>query len=307
MITAKDAKPFLKWAGGKSQLLPIINDNLPDNLKQGNSVRYIEPFVGSGAVLFYLLQNYSISEAFIFDVNQELITTYNAIKKDIEPLIDILKTKEEQYLSFDKEKRKEYYYTIREKFNAELTTFDFHTYDPKMVERASEVIFLNRTCFNGLFRVNKSGLYNVPMGDYKNPTICDEANLRAVHQLLQHVHIRLGDYKESQSFVTSDTFVYFDPPYRPLNTSSSFTSYSKFDFNDQDQKELAAYFFELDKLGANVMLSNSDPKNTNPEDNFFDALYQAEHINIKRIDARRNINSKAEKRGTIKELLITNY
>lgn len=299
------AKPFLKWAGGKTQLLDEIMRRLPKEMKEGKIHRYIEPFVGSGAVMFELVQTYPIEEVFIFDINDELITVYEVVQKDVERLIDRLAELENMFLFLEKEKRKAMYYDIRQQFNENLADFCFGTYGGHKIERASQFIFLNRTCFNGLFRVNKKGEFNVPMGDYKNPTICDGDNLRAASAVLQTVRIMQGDYKESSAFVHDKTFVYFDPPYRPLSASSSFTAYSKFDFTDDHQKELAHYYRELNKRGAFLMLSNSDPKNTDPTDEFFDELYAG--FTIERVVARRNINSKGNGRGTIHEILVTNY
>lgn len=310
------AKPFLKWAGGKTQLLPKIKEHLPKGVLSGEITHYLEPFAGSGAVLFDLIQSpdYHFEKAYIWDVNPELINVYKVIKSaQVTTLITFLKKKEKEYnCTEDQEIRKNIYLGVRTKFNDDLATFEGHPSEDFLVERASEFIFLNRTCFNGLYRVNRSGKFNVPMGSYKKPTICDEKNLLAVHQLLQRVEIaEPGSYRESLSTIESiissgeKAFVYFDPPYRPLNVSSSFTSYSKFDFNDEEQIELANYFKRLNQLGVSLMLSNSDPKNTDEEDVFFDDLYAPFSIN--RVHARRNINSKAEKRGQITELLITNY
>ncbi|RAK22058.1 DNA adenine methylase [Anoxybacillus vitaminiphilus] len=303
--TTVKAKPFLKWAGGKTQLLDEIMSRLPIEMKEGKITRYIEPFIGSGAVMFELVQTYHIEDVWIWDINPELITVYQVVQKDVESLIERLAHLEKQFLPLEKEKRKEMYYSVRDQFNETLLDFDFHTYGEHKIERASQFIFLNKTCFNGLFRVNKKGEFNVPMGDYKNPTICDSDNLRAASAVLQHVNIYQGDYKQSREFINNKTFVYFDPPYRPLSTSSSFTAYSKFDFTDENQKELAQYYRELDKQGAFLMLSNSDPKNTDPNDEFFDELYAGFHI--ERVTARRNINSKGNSRGAINEILVTNY
>ena len=318
------AKPFLKWAGGKTQLLPKIKEYLPKRVYSGEVKYYVEPFVGSGAVLFELLQSrdYQFEKAFIWDVNPELINVYEVIKSEnVTKLIDHLRMKETEYnITEDKELRKEMFMRVRDKFNDDLEKFEARTSEELLIERASEFIFLNRTCFNGLYRVNKAGKYNVPMGSYKKPTICDEGNLYAVHQLLKRVEIAdPGNYQNSLPIIedimanSQKVFVYFDPPYRPLNVSSSFTSYSKYDFNDDHQIELANYFKKLDELGVCVMLSNSDPKNMDVDDEFFDALYYKEGENkqnlfsIHRVHARRNINSKGDKRGQITELLITNY
>lgn len=318
------AKPFLKWAGGKTQLLPKIKEHLPEEVISGEIQHYVEPFVGSGAVLFDLIQDkhYHLEHAYIWDVNPELINAYKVIKsKQVIKLITLLREKEDEYNDTEeREIRKKMYLRVREKFNEGLEVFESQPSEGFLVERVSELIFLNRTCFNGLYRVNRSGKFNVPMGSYKKPTICDEENLLAVHRLLQKVEIaEPGSFRKSlptiEKLLSLDkgVFVYFDPPYRPLNVSSSFTSYSRFDFNDQDQIGLAQYFKYLDELGAHLMLSNSDPKNMDESDTFFDDLYYKKGENnenqfqLNRVLARRNINSNGEKRGKITELLIKNY
>ena len=190
-------------------------------------------------------------------------------------------------------------YKIRSEYNS------YKIEDNLDVKRASEFIFLNRTCFNGLYRVNKNGKFNVPCGKYKNQTICDAKNLRNLSKLLQNVVFEYGDYKKCIKYIDTNTFVYFDPPYRPLSITSGFTSYTKEDFNDENQKELADFYKELDLKNAKLMLSNSNPKNTNKEDNFFEDIYKG--FNINEVSAKRMINSKAQGRGEISELLITNY
>ncbi len=295
------AKPFVKWAGGKTQLLKSYQKYFPAELYRGKIKRYIEPFVGSGALMFEIIQNYKIEEAFIWDINADLITAYNVIKNDVESLIDYLTEKERLYLSLSTEKRKELYYEIRTAFNRQKDPFN-----GQEVERAGQFIFLNKTCYNGLYRVNRSGLFNVPMGSYKRPKICQAENLRAVHRVLQDVSINLGDYTQCQDFILpGKTFVYFDPPYRPLNATSNFTAYGSHGFTDDDQVALANFFKKLDQMNAYLMLSNSDPQNTNEDDRFFAELYQ--DYCIYKEKARRTINSKADRRGTIWELVITNY
>ena len=293
-------RPFVKWAGGKGSLIPQLNKFYPYELKNGVIGRYIEPFVGGGAVLIDILQKYDIKEAFAFDINKDLINSYNVIKNNVDELIIILKEMETQYLKLEKEERKKYFYNVREKYN----NYTIEENETK-IQRAAQFVFLNRTCFNGLYRVNKSGKFNVPIGSYKNPTICDEQNLKNLSKLIQNVQFECGDYKNSIKYVTKNTFVYFDPPYRPLNITSGFTSYTKEDFNDDDQKELAKLYKMLDGRNAKLMLSNSNPKNINKEDNFFDNLYKG--FNINEIYANRMINSKADGRGKISEIVVTNY
>ncbi|MFI3243178.1 MAG: DNA adenine methylase [Akkermansia sp.] len=292
-------KPFVKWAGGKGQLLNEITKVYPEGL--GSTItKYAEPFVGGGAVLFDMLSNFQLEEVYISDINADLINVYRIIQQNVDELVTRLQEFQAYYLPLDSEKRKVYYYEKRAQFNMlDLGSKLFN------VEKAALFIFLNRTCFNGLYRVNKRGLYNVPMGAYKNPCICDEANLRAVSKALQGVHMHCAPYEDVLSFVDESTFVYFDPPYRPLNQTSSFTSYSELEFGDKEQIELAEFAMKLNARGAKLLLSNSDPKNVDVDDDFFDNLYK--DFNINRVQATRMINSKSASRGKISELLISNY
>ena len=292
-------KPFIKWAGGKSSLIPQLTKYYPLKLKEGTIERYIEPFVGGGAVLIDILQKYKIKEAYAFDINNDLINCYNVIKTNVEDLIYELNKKEKDFIVLDSNDRQQYFYDIRTEYNTYKLNEEIN------VKQASEFIFLNKTCFNGLYRVNKNGKFNVPCGKYKNPTICDANNLRNLSKLIKNVTFEYGDYKKSESFVDENTFVYFDPPYRPLSTTSGFTSYTKENFNDDNQKELAKYFSILDLKNAKLMLSNSNPKNVNKDDNFFENINKGFVIN--EVSAKRMINANAKGRGEISELLITNY
>ena len=298
-------RPFLKWAGGKTQLLNEFSKRLPSGLKTGKITKYIEPFIGGGAFYFFLNQRYSFEKCYICDVNVELILSYKTIKTSVKKLISELETLESDYLSKDDKEREEFYYDVRDSFNQKLPEFNFKKYNPEWVERTAQIIFLNRTCYNGLFRVNRKGEFNVPFGRYKNPDILNEDNLKDVATLLKTTQILLGDFTQCRKYVDNETFVYFDPPYRPLNQTSSFTSYSKNGFYDEDQLRLVEFFKELDEKGAKVMLSNSDPKNENPHDTFFDDLF-AEYY-IERVPAKRMINCNGACRGDISELIITNY
>lgn len=293
-------RPFVKWAGGKGSLIPQLNNFYPYELKNGIIERYIEPFVGGGAVLIDILQKYDVQEAYAFDINIDLINSYNVIKSNVEDLITNLKQMETEYLQLEQEERKNYFYNKRDEYN-NYTLKE----NEQNIQRAAQFIYLNRTCFNGLYRVNKAGKFNVPMGSHKNPTICDEENLRNLSKLIQNVQFQYGDYKRSMEYVTENTFVYFDPPYRPLNVTSGFTSYTKEDFNDENQKELAEFYRELNEQNVKLMLSNSNPKNTNKEDTFFDNIYQG--FNIDEIYASRMINANSKGRGKISEILVTNY
>ena len=292
-------KPFVKWAGGKSSLIPQITKYFPLELKNNQIEKYVEPFVGGGAVLIDILQKYDIKQAYAFDINKDLINCYNVIKYKVEDLIQKLDKKEKEFLSLEIDGRQKCFYNIRTKYNSYFLNTELD------VERASEFIFLNRTCFNGLYRVNKSGKFNVPFGKYKNPTICDSRNLSNLSILFKNTIFKYGDYKESESLIDENTFVYFDPPYRPLSVTSGFTSYTKEDFNDENQKELAKYYNKLNVKNAKLMLSNSNPKNTDENDDFFENIYKG--FNINEVSAKRMINSNAKGRGEISELLITNY
>lgn len=293
-------KPFIKWAGGKTQLLPEIRKRYPIELKT-NIKKYCEPFVGGGAVLFDILSNYPIEEILINDVNNELINTYSQIRENLNKLIYELKKTEENFIILENEARKLYYYKKRERFNYLKLNGDEKT----NIEKAVLFIFLNKTCFNGLFRVNKKGFFNVPMGSYKKPFICDEENLIKISKLLKNVKIKNGSYEECISFIDEKTFVYIDPPYRPLTATANFTSYTENNFNDEEQIKLKKFIDSITTKRGKVLLSNSDPKNENNDDNFFDDLYN-KYI-IERVYAKRFINSKAENRGEITELLISNY
>lgn len=294
----KDAKPFLKWAGGKGQLLKEIEKYYPFNNK---ITKYAEPFVGGGAVLFDILNKYDLNEIYIGDISFDLINTYTIIRDNVDELIVALSIMQNEFVPLNTDNRRAYYLKKRELFN----TLKENCSEDTKIERAALMIFLNKTCFNGLFRVNKKGVFNVPMGSYKNPLICDEENLKTVSKKLQKVTIVCGDYKNSANFIDENTFVYFDPPYRPITSTATFTAYNENSFNDEEQLELAQFVNAMHKKGAKIVVSNSDPKNTNPDDNFFDDIYSA--YKIKRVEANRMINSKGSDRGKIKELLINNF
>lgn len=309
-IKSKDntifAKPFLKWAGGKSQLIPELSSRLPKVIIHTGIIdSYIEPFVGGGAFFFYLKSKFDIKNSYLFDINRELIIGYKVIQNDYKRLIDILKELQASYISKNEKDRYNYFYSIRRDYNNQINFFDYNEYNSEWIMRAAYLIFLNKTCFNGLFRQNIKGEFNVPWGKYKNPKICDKENLKQVNLALKNTEILYGDFSESSKYITKNSLVYFDPPYRPINPTSSFTSYSKENFTEEDQVRLADYFREIDKKGAYQILSNSDPKNENSKDDFFDNLYKG--FNIERVNAKRVINCDPNKRGEIKELIITNF
>lgn len=295
----KCVKPFLKWAGGKGQLLKEIEKYYPfDNTK---IIKYAEPFVGGGAVLFDILGKYDLEEIYINDINAELINAYVMIKEHIDDFIDLLIKYQNEYVPLDTEQRKKYYIHKRNRFNELKVNIN----ETQNIEKAALMIFLNKTCFNGLYRVNKKGYFNVPIGAYKNPLICDEKNLCAVSVKLKNIKINCGDYKKSAEFIDENTFAYFDPPYRPLTETSSFTAYTENVFDDKKQMELAEFVTCMNKKGAKVVVSNSDPRNIDDNDNFFDKIYN--NLNITRVYAKRMINSKGTARGKISELIISNY
>jgi DNA adenine methylase len=296
-------RPFLKWAGGKRQLLSEIQERLPVNLDVYDT--YVEPFIGGGAVMFHLLHRHNFERVVALDINEELILCYKTLQSDVKKVIAELRTLRDLYPGYEKqEERKAFFYAVRSDWNASAGDV-FSLKKSDQVKRTAQTIFLNRTCFNGLFRVNSKGLFNVPIGSYKNPSILDEKNLLNVSLSIQNVQFYHAQYSHVLHFLGKKTFVYFDPPYRPLTTSSSFTAYSKSGFNDENQEQLAELCRQLDKNSVRFMLSNSDPKNADEEDQFFDDLYSG--FRIDRVEANRAINSKGSGRGKITEILVQNY
>ena len=290
-------KPFLKWAGGKTQLLGSIKKLIPKDYYK-NQFTYLEPFVGSGAVLFWMLDEFpTLNNAIINDINSDLTNCYSSIKHEVSELIEILSEWENEYhnLVGNLEAKKEYFYSKRKLFNLRNSEQSIHS---------ALFIFLNRTCFNGLYRVNKKNEFNVPIGSYKKPQICNKRNLLAISNKLQKVQILNGDYTETKQYATERSLFYFDPPYKPLSTTSNFNSYSHDVFDDDEQIRLRNFCATIDSHNMKWILSNSDMKNIDPNDDFFDELYS--DYRIERVQARRTINSIANKRGVISELLITN-
>jgi DNA adenine methylase len=295
-MTQKSAKPFLKWAGGKTRLIAEIRKNLPENVIN-KKFTYIEPFVGGGAVLFWFLDNFPhLERAVVNDINIDLINTYETIKHHPEDIISALEVLQQEYHSLNNaaDKKKEYYYHKRDLFNGRKQDKTGHS---------ALFIFLNRTCFNGLYRVNSKNRFNVPIGRYEKPTICDRANLLAVSRALQKVELFCGDFEQTVNDAGSNALFYFDPPYRPLSETSNFNFYAQNGFNDEEQVRLKLFCDKLDALGHHWILSNSDVK-AGTDDIFFDDLYA--EFTIKRVDAKRSINANPKKRNSLKELLITN-
>lgn len=292
------AKPFIKWVGGKGQLLEQLEGFLPIDFDNWEDVTYIEPFVGGGAMLFFMLQRFpNIKRAVINDINSDLTRCYKTVRDFPEELIESLKKVESEYLSIESDdERKEYYLSARSRYN-EKNLDD--------IENTTKFFFLNRTCFNGLYRVNKKGLFNVPFGRYANPCICDTDTIRRDSEVLQKVDVLTGDFEETFNYTTQNSFFYFDPPYRPLSNTSSFNDYSKEAFNDEAQVRLKKYCDRINDAGFLFMLSNSDGKGKNLTDAFFDELYS--DYQIERVWASRSINSNPNKRGKLTEILVHNY
>ena len=287
------AKPFVKWVGGKTQLIEQLEALLPADFDKWENVTYIEPFVGGGAMLFYMLQRHSnIKSAVINDINADLTTCYRVVRDEPDKLVESLsEIQKEYYALHSEEERKEFFLLRRDEFNSKALDD---------IRNTTLFFFLNRTCFNGLYRVNKSGLFNVPFGRYETPMICDPATIYADSELLKRVEIMTGDYLETLAKAKGNTFFYFDPPYRPLSNTSSFNDYSKEAFNDLAQIRLRDFCDEVTKAGHKFMLSNSDCK-----DMFFDDLYL--QYQIARVWAARSVNANASKRGKLQEILVHNY
>lgn len=292
------AKPFLKWVGGKGQLLQAFETLLPRRLAEIDGFTYIEPFIGGGAMLFFMLQKFgNIKKAVINDINTDLTLAYKTVKNEPEKLVRRLAEMQKEYIEIaEEEKRKEFYLAIRKRFNkAGLSDVDNTAY----------LVFMNKTCFNGLYRVNAKGEFNVPFGRYKNPKICDEGTIYADSKLLQDVEILNGDFEETLKYASTTSFVYLDPPYKPLDATSSFNSYTKEAFDDNEQIRLKKFVDNMSEKGCMIMLSNSDCKGRNPNNTFFDDLYMDYSIN--RVYASRSVNANPDKRGKLTELLISNY
>lgn len=304
-IDLRTAKPFLKWAGGKTQLLEQFKEYFPPELINGTLSNYYEPFLGSGAVFFFIAQNYPIKKAYLSDINEDLVLTFSVVQQNVYELIDELSSLKSEYIKKSDKDRENFFYKTRELFNSEKEKINYSNYSSDWIPRAARIIFLNKTCFNGLFRLNRKGDFNVPFGRYKNPSIFDTDNLVDANRVLQKAEIFVTDFEDIKTKLTKNFFIYLDPPYRPISQTASFTSYSKYDFNENDQIRLANFYSSLGINGNKIMLSNSDPKNENPSDNFFEKLY--EKFNIIRVQANRMINCNGNKRGKINELLILNY
>ena len=292
------AKPFVKWVGGKGQLIEQLEALLPADFDRWENVTYIEPFVGGGAMLFYMLQTHpNIKSAVINDINEDLTTCYKVVRDFPDSLVTSLKQIQKEYHSLQSDdSRKEYYLRMRDEYNTKALD---------SIRNTTLFFFLNRTCFNGLYRVNKSGLFNVPFGKYETPMICDPNTIYADSVLLQNVEICTGDYQQTLSKAKGTTLFYFDPPYRPLSNTSSFNDYTKDAFNDLAQARLKEFCDQIMQAGYTFMLSNSDCFNTPLRDRFFEDLY-LEYV-IDRVLASRSVNANPAKRGKLQEILVHNY
>lgn len=292
------AKPFVKWVGGKGQLLEQLELLLPPDIDNWDDATYIEPFVGGGAMLFHMLrEHHNIKHAVINDINHDLVLCYQTVRDNVEQLIPSLRDIQEKYCALtDLEAKREMFLEARSRYNEK---------NLNPIENTTLFFFLNRTCFNGLYRVNRKGLFNVPFGKYKSPLICDEVTLRADSDLLKRVTILEGDFSKTLDYAGKNTFFYFDPPYRPLSNTSNFNDYTKEAFNDESQLRLKNFCDVVNSNGHHFMLSNSDGKGENEDNNFFDTLYDAYQID--RVMASRNVNANASKRGKITEIVVHNY
>lgn len=293
----KVTKPFVKWAGGKGSLVKHLSAHLPDNFRDKRNVTYVEPFVG-GAMLFYMLTHFTnIRRVVINDVNEDLIFCYKLIKNTPQTLIEQLKRIANEYLQLSNmDEKSRYYYKVRDKYNSKETIDE---------EKAAYFMFLNKTCFNGLYRVNTCGKFNVPFGKYKNPTICNDKLILADHELLKKVDIYAGDYSEIMRFLGKGyNYIYIDPPYRPLSGTAYFKEYSHNVFDDKEQEKLKIFCDIMTARGCKIMQSNSNSMDDDGE-SYFAKLYQGYHIT--QIEAHRYINAHVGKRNKETELLIMNY
>lgn len=295
------AKPFVKWAGGKGSVVDQLSTFLPVDFDSWEDVTYIEPFVGGGAMLFYMLQaHHNIRRVVINDINPYLIKLYNIVKTNPKYLIEVSSLFQAQYSVRDAGAKKQMFYQLRDRFNNELLDEN---------ERAALFLFLNHTCYNGLFRVNNQGKFNVPFGRYVSTGFDSPETIMETHRVLNSLELNIlrpGDYKNTALHLSTrgHNFVYFDPPYRPLSTTSYFKEYSNDPFGDQQQIELKQFCDRLDRRGCSIMLSNSDSKNDDGT-SYFEMLYEG--YNITRIDVPRFINANGQGRSKIKEVLIRNY
>lgn len=305
-MALNEVRPILKWAGGKSKLIPQLEEKFPIELKKNEIKTYIEPFVGGGAMLFYLAGRYNFEKIVINDINSGLTLTYRVVKDNLEELMNVLEKLQNDFNHLQsQEEKKEFYLNIRELFNKSKNDIDYVNIDKAGIIHAAHMIFLNKSCFNGLYRENKKGGFNVPFGQKNIVNTFDRKNIINVSNLLKNAIILNGDFEGVEEHIDDHTFIYMDPPYRPLNATSNFKDYSKEEFNDESQIRLANFCNNINRKYVKLMLSNSDPKNSDESDIFFDKLYK--EFNIHRVCAARSINSNGSGRGKVSEILVTNY
>lgn len=304
-VPQREALPFIKWVGGKRLLLDALSRQFPAQLQRGDIDTYCEPFLGGGAVFFFIASRRKFKRIWLSDINPDLVLAYQIVRDEVETLIERLETIAEAYFAMDQTQQAAHFQTTRERFNQRRTAREELSSDDAKVEHVSHFIFLNKTCYGGMFRINKKGHFNVPFGKHKRPQIVAPANLREVSRVLAPATIQEASYDALPDDLDERSFVYFDPPYRPLSETASFNQYHGNIFGDREQKALAALFRTLDQRGAKLMLSNSDPKNEDPHDHFFEELYAG--YDLQRVQALRKINSNFSKRGRKAELVITNY
>ena len=302
------AHPFVKWAGGKSQLISQLDKLLPvscdeedfyTQVKKGEYTTYVEPLVGGGAMLFYMMQRYPFKRGVICDCNKELINVYRCVKRNVDKLISELKSLQTQYDEQPTLDGKKALFLLKRQSSNTTPLSIKNCY-----AKAAEFVFLNKTCFNGLYRVNSKGEFNTPFGQYENAWLCDEENLKLCSDVLQKVDILCGDFQTTEWDIGPGSFVYFDPPYLPLKDKNSFTAYDKDGFGDKEQERLYGFFIESAKNGASVMLSNSADDN---DTSLRDKYEGNPGIYVTEVKARRNINSKGDGRGKIGEIVVTNW
>lgn len=292
----------VKWAGGKSKLAKVIEEEILKTVDIDKIDTYVEPFFGGGSFFFYMNQKYQFKNKIIADINFELINLYKVIQQKPDKIMSYMDVLQNDYNKLDNlELKSAYFYAIRDDYNKSIMAGVQSELD---VIQAAYFLFLNKVGFNGLYRVNMKGLYNVPFGKKETATLYKKSNILGVSRLLADVIILNCSYEGTIDYANENTLFYLDPPYRPLSNSSSFTSYAKSNFNDSNQKELAHFIDNIDMLESKFALSNSDPKNQDAEDNFFDDLYS--NYNIRRIFANRSIGAKSNSRGKVSEILVTN-
>lgn len=270
------ARPFIKWAGGKGQLLPEFEALYPRKVG-----RYLEPFLGGGAVFFHAQWRLHPAQSILADNNEELIATFRAVKENIDELVELLRHHKAKH-------SQDYFYEMRKRTPS------------GPVERAARLIYLNKTCFNGLYRVNSRNEFNVPFGRYSNPNILDVEALHKAHAQLRHAELHVAHFSAVVDWADAGDFVYFDPPYQPVSDTAKFTSYTRDDFDEDAQKELARVFAKLHDKGCRLMLSNSDTP-------LIHELYRRRAFKIRTVLARRSINSKGDRRGKVNEVVVLNY